>query len=298
MALYPSPPGRKFEYDRDGCAMFSISEAGVITEHTTLSKERQNSEVHGHASVIGYGGTGMAYIGLIFPELRSIAGYYLNIELNWDGTAFRNHWQSSNDTTNGVDGTWTQQQAQFSNGQEWFANSGTGLPPKPSYRSNITAYTLASCKAIRFGLNSSNSRNKFFVNMHIYGDLVAGQTPDRLRLWHPTLNQELPGNYFDLQDVPRANTFIRPFRIKNNSATLTANDIIFTADALTDTTPSVISQISWDSPSAPGVYTSPSNVGTLAPDAISNIMTLRLISTPATILSLWRQRIRAAATWS
>lgn len=297
MGIYPDPPGRKFDYDIDGSVVFSIDESGTVTQITGSALTSLNDETN--TGAVGSGGTGSLYLGILFPQLRSISGYYINFELNWSGSVSRGNVETSSDSSSGLDGTWTERvAAPFTlGGQEWFANSGTGLNPKPTFRIAVASLVVASCKAIRFRLDSSLARNKYFNNMHVYGDIVSGETPDRLRLWHPTLNQEVDAAYFNLNEVQRSSVVSKTFRVKNNSSGLTANNIVVSSEALTESSPTIVGVTDFDN--AGSGYSSTQNIGNLAPGAISGVITLRISPGSSHPLSLWRQRLKAVAgSWT
>jgi hypothetical protein len=69
-------------------------------------------------------------------------------------------------------------------------------------------------------------------HLHLYGDKSAGATPDRLLFIDNDTGLEFTGP-LDWGDVPRGTTLIHEIQIKNNSATLDANDIDLDFEALT-----------------------------------------------------------------
>ena len=98
-------------------------------------------------------------------------------------------------------------------------------------------------------------------------------------------------SWFDGGDVPRSSSADKTFRIKNLSATYTANDVDLYVQALTP-----------GSPSAAGMYTlsddtvtfQPTlNISTLAPGAISSVFTLRRVTPSDAPISTWSARLAA-----
>lgn len=279
--LYPDAPGKLFMIDRDGSAGFGINTTQTTPFDSTAMTNLMKTA--GGNNVAMGGGANSYYIGYIFPELRDIAGFCLIS--GWHAWGNWVRVETSSNTTSGVDGTWTDR----------------GAMGEAAHFRSITALVVTGVKGIRFRYDhvSTAGGTRYLGNLHIYGSIPATSTPDRLRLWHPTLDQVLTGAYFDLGDVPRGNVVNKTFRVKNNSATLTANNVLITIDAPTDTTPTVVSQLAWAVPAAPSVFDNTPNIGNIAPEAISGILTLRLTAAANASLSTWRQRIRAAATtWS
>lgn len=263
---YPDPIGRRMAWDKDGTALVTINNVNAITQRTTVEKQNINNETSG---------TGLnpnqLVTAVIFPELRDIVGlmvYALN----------HSAWETSVNTTNGLDGTWVSRTTPVE-----ATNSA------PGYRNGQVSAGWTSIKAIRFysfGIN-------YNLKLHLYGDMTAGQTPDRLRVWHPTLDQIIPPAHLDWGNVPRGSSADRQFRVKNNSSTLTANTVTVSIEALSDTTPSVPGQYSF---SFDGItFTSTVQIASLGPGAISAPITVRRVTPSNATLSLWTTRIIAEA---
>lgn len=213
--------------------------------------------------------------------MRDIVGFFLKHNFGQWGSWDRVF--TSVDTTNGADGTWTDR----------------GAMGSVSHFRTITALVVSGVKGIRFRWSSSSTDNggRYVGLLHVYGSIPAASAPDRLTLWHPTLNQELAGSALDFGDVPKLSILTIPFRVKNNSSTLTANTITLSVEAVNDTSPTVVSveTLSFNG----SEYASTQNIGTLAAGAISNICTLKLSPGSSATLGPWRQRVKAlASSWS
>lgn len=273
---YSDVPGPRMAYDRDGTISLygmsqseSVATPGGVNDLTLLNNE----------SFDGVGSRYWTY--LIFPQLRDIVGYAIHTSSGDRGI------HTSTNTTTGLDGTWTSRGS--------YSTVGT----TPQMRS-ISTVNWTGVKAIKVYADSgAYTWNAVSHNLiHLYGTISAGQTPDRLRIWHPTLDQEVTGAYFDWGDIQRNGASItKTFRIKNNSAALTANSIVLSSEALTDTTPTNAGQHTF----APdGVtFSSPLNIGNLAPGAISSEITVRRLTPTNAALSLWWTRINAVAgSWT
>lgn len=285
---YPDVVGKRMAYDRDGSIAYSHDSSDVIAEFDQANFEDLNSESTNSAFSFGGGAPTVGYrIGIIFPELRDIAGYFLAGAVDDPGS---NEWlniETSPDTTIGLDGTWTLQDA----------NVHRSSTVAPAYRSSIQTMTVSGIKGVRFRMqNTGSGESSNLMVWHLYGDIASGQSPNRLRLWHPTLNQEVTPAYFDWGDVARNSTGTIDFRVKNNSATQTAGTITVLGEALTDTVPTVDSQHLFSI--SGGAYASSIAVPDLAAGAISSVITMRRIVTFNATLSVWAMRIVAAAvTW-
>ncbi len=280
--LYADAPAAKVMYDRDGSnVVYWASGAGANnpTELGGAATIVLNSEGGtGYNNNTQYGTPGLA---VIFPELMDIVGYYVYFgdRVNPANVA------TSVNTTNGYDGTWVAQSATV--------NGAT-------FRS-IIAVTWSGIKGVRFSNYQGNgiSNSSQFNNVHFYGQPSSASltaTPTRLRLWNPTLNQLLSAAAFDYSDASRTYTFDKTFRVKNVSATLTANSVLLSTAALTDTSPTVLSQLSVSQGSG---YATTQTITSLAPGAISAVCTLRFVAASNAVVGLWRQRLIASAgSWT
>jgi hypothetical protein len=288
---YPDIPARRFAYDVDGTRGFLLASSGTSTEFTAAQLTTLNDESAGSIT-IGGDNSGYNQIFLFFPELRDIAGYFVNQAGQW-GTPWVEFWCSP-DTTTGFDGTWTK--------LEQFSNPQVGITPV--YRNFIRALSGAATlgvRGIRLG-SQSNRLNDFVPSaFHVYGTISAGQSLQRLDLWHPTLDQALTGTYFDWGNIQQAGTMSRQFRIKNASSTQTANGVVFdTAPTNAEPSPTLPTSTSQLGASfSGGAYASSVTVGNLAPGAISGIVTLRRVTLTNAQIGLTAMRVRAyAASWS
>lgn len=281
---YSDVPGHRMAYDRDGTAAFLIGTNGAVAQKSASALTGGNDE--SLSTVIdnepNSTDTGLRRFGLIFPELRDVAGITLMGD-NYNGWG---NVETSPDTTNGLDGTWTSRGSAGS-----FVTSHNVI----SMRTGIVAVSWVGTKGIRVGYYGGPNDQRW-PTMHVYGSPAAGQAASRLRFWHPTLDQEVGGAYFDWGDTPRNAVITKTFRVKNPS-TQTAHDVTLTTEALTDTTPTNVSQHAY---SLDGVtFSSSLNIGNIAPGAISPVVTVRRQVPADAALSLWWARIVASAqSWS
>ncbi len=175
--------------------------------------------------VIFSGGIAVYKLWFFFPEQREVTAFAL-MRTSGAGNGWADYppaMSGSNDTTNGMDGTW--ETASFPGGV-----------PGPN-NTTVVDYWRSTIKAISFTGGKRTIRTKWgatgLINVfsdyslvHLYGEKVAGQTPDDIiYIDHDTT----PGVEFasleDFGDQPLGTSVIRQFRLKNTSAALTANTI-------------------------------------------------------------------------
>lgn len=276
---YPDVPGHRMAYDRDGTILMNIPHpgtSGTPVLQTTAVMQQFNDDYEMTKKVSTWNTQGWAFI---FPELRDITGLFLAKNADNGATV-----DTSVDTTNGVDGTWVARGSFIHAIESSFIIS-------PMYRSSVTAYNYPGIKAIRFRFSSGSGHN--YGMMHIYGQAAAGLAPNRLKVWHPTLDTPVGGAYFDWGDVAQSTSADRQFRVKNPSATLTANSISLTREALTPLTPSIVTQHQFSLDGS--TFADTVNIGSLAPGAISVPITLRRTIISGAALSTSALRIVASA---
>lgn len=284
---YPDAPGIRMAYERDGTlvARVDTNTAGVTIQSagTVAILNDEDSDSYMIWDAVGTA----THIGLcfLFPELRDVVAYAAQWE--GEGGVVPGTVYTSVNTTNGYDGTWV-------NRGTWSGNNFINLA---ALRSPNTV-TWNGVKAVRFHTSGGSfSTSFFYYAVHLYGIPSAGENPNRLRIWHPTLNQELPGAYLDWGNVPQGSSADRTFRVKNESATLTANGVVLSLDAPTNTTPSVSGQhlLSQDGSN----FAASQNIGALSPGGISPVITLRRSTPSNAAFSLWWARVLAvAASWT
>lgn len=215
---YALLPDRRMPYDNDG----SQTGAGNLTSGvyqwysgTELNELQDDDFTFVSISITGGGNF------VFFPENREVTAYY------WIAKTSNNPADipsktvyGSLDSVNGLDGTWeTGSQPSgtptYSTNYDWRSGikpiSFTG--PKRVFR----------CIGGNAGVGSQVHYNNIF---HLYGEKAAGQTPDDIiYIDHDTT----PGTEYtgpeDFGDQPLGTTVVRQFRIKNTSATKTANTI-------------------------------------------------------------------------
>lgn len=285
--LYADVPAPRMAYDRDGTIGFRMTSGfGAYQTLTLAQMQGLNDEA---PSGYTFTSNQSYWVGFLFPQLRTLAGVMYCIR--WDNQTIQV--QTSVNTTNGIDGTWTGQPTLASQSE----TGGTTI-----FRTDIRSVSLSSVKAVRFQHNDNGGNSGDMLAVHLYGRINDTETPDRLRFWHPTLDEPLDDNtaadgaWLDFAESTRGTTADKSFRIKNNSSTLTANSINITNNALTDTTPSVPPQFTF---SNGGAFATSLDIGNLGPGALSSVITIRRTTPSNAALSLWWTRVMADPTsWS
>lgn len=283
---YPDYTDHRMAYDQDGTQVYWIRlDTSSVTQLSSTDVSKLNDEDLDVVSQLAQVSSPNAAFGFIFPELRDLSGYQMYCSGGHLGFGVGNC-ETSTDTTNFIDGTWTSQGTFAHN-----TNPSLGLT-----RTGITGISATGIRAIRFRFGNTNAGCDW-AWMHLFGSVASGQNPNRLVLWHPTLNQRVGPAHFDWGNVPRGSSADVSFRVKNNSASLTANSIVVSTDAPSDTTPSVANQHTLNLNG--GSFAATQTISSLSPGAISQVLTLRRVTPSNAVLSLWTARVKAAAgSWT
>lgn len=296
---YVDYPNHRFALDLDGTQMYYYNQnTGVITQYnSTEVGYTQDEDTDAITNIPNIGA-----LVVLFPEKRDLTHWYCATDgqLTGGGALIlgpkRGRVQTSVDTTNGLDGTWVTQVAQpFPT-----ADNGTygSLTPKPWCRTAINAISANGIQGIRFWNDQGNDPGGQPMSvscLHLFGTLTAGENPKRLEFWHPTLNQRYDPA-FDWGNAPRGSSADFTFRVKNHHSTLTANNILLSLDAPSDTSPSVAGQHTL---SNGGSFAATQTITSLAPGAISGVHTLRRVTPTNATLWMWMARLKATpASWT
>jgi hypothetical protein len=287
--LYPDPPGARMAYDADGSSCVIIDGVGAITVLTNLQAKALNDESGATKVLLRPTGGGGIRMGVVFSQPRDLKGLFFTGHPE-GGLGTRSwNWESSVDTTSGVDGTWVSRGALL-----------TPEPPvNPTYRSGIAVVNVPNTQGIRI-TEGGGSGDIYVDAIHIYAPLSASASIERLTFWHPTLSQpitDFPG-YLDWGNRPRGSTDTRTIRVKNLSAALTASTIQVGVEALTDATPTMVSQHQFKYGDG-GSYASTITIPSLAPGQVSDIITIQQTLADTAVLGLWAQRYFAnAGLWA
>lgn len=278
---YMDAPASRMAYDRDGSVAGYISLGGVITQLTGSKLRALNSETEvGDTMTVS-----AAMLAVVFPipmNLKSIF-YASTTSALWTV-------ETSQDTTTGVDGTWSSH-----------GSFGALRDVKPQYRQASQLITLNPALGTdkARGVRLRAQTNSLYVHkaLHIYGDPATTATKDRLALWHPTLDEPVSPNHFDWGNVPRASSADKSFRIKNLSSALTALSPALYAEALTPGSPSVSGMHTFSS-NGGATFLSSLTLPDIAPGATTSVLTVRRTVPTNAQVSVWSARIAAdVTTW-
>lgn len=283
--FYPDVPGNRFAYDIDGTIVGYIQNLNSpsfieanLSQRQTLNNESSDTVTMTNATVL--------YCAVfLFPELRDIDGIY--VAATETGNRYM---QWSNDTTNGIDGTWSNFASNWT-----FANTTDNTPEFS--RELIMPVSLSGVRGLRVVKTSTNvNSSRRFAAVHIYGSISQS---DRLKIWSQDSDEPIDPAYFDMGDIPRGGSSVKGFRIKNVSDTLTATSIDVSAEALTDggaqTTVQAISFSDDDGES----YGSAIQIGELEPGDISGVIYVKYEPTSSASLGAKFARIlMEVGSWS
>lgn len=281
---YPDVPEYRFAYDLDGSAIVHYANTGTGLITTASSTVRS----YVNRSVIGANVTQRIDIGsnsgwavIMFPETRSISGYFIS---TYDTVPSGGRTlETSVDTTNGQDGTWVTRESSY------VRHDGRNLESTPYYRTAINAVSWPEIKAIRFRFYA------YVYTLHLYGTISQDQSPDRLRVID--LSENDISAQLDFGNVAQRASITRQFKLKNNSSSLTANNITVSLDTTSDTNPSLIGQYQVSNDNV--AFANAINIGNLAPETDSATLYVRMNAAANAQLGPWTARIIAhAVSWS
>jgi len=278
--FYPEIPDHKFAYDVDGTVVLHISPQMTII--STLSQAQKIGLLTNETAATINADQGDWFV-FIFPELRNIVGVFVGTA----GHVRTDTIETSTNTSNGIDGDWVNQ------GNYDYSTDST----PHSRRTNIHIVDFQGVQAIRIRRPTSGSNSSRLSGIDLYGNVHDIENTTKLRVWHPTDNEEVPGSWFDYGDIPRTADQTKQFRIKNNSGSLSASNISLNLDGLPDVSPSLVGQfqLSIDNTN----FVDNLSIGDLGPGEISDVLYARLQVAPDASLGLQQARMSAIAdSWS
>lgn len=229
---YPALPDHRIPYHRDGTRIgYRISNLqnfneGIASWMTQTEAIQFNDATY--QSV--YSGADCMKMWFFFPEQREVTAAYTASTGKGSGSSSERIdlvLHGSNDTTNGLDGTW--EVASFPGGnphrrsgaESWFNNL-----PFDDWRTQIKPVSFTGAKkAVRLLYGGTAPFNtECFGFVHLYGEKAAGQTPDDVIFIDDNTDLEFQAA-LDFGDRPLGTTVARVFRLKNTSSTKTANTV-------------------------------------------------------------------------
>lgn len=287
---YPDVPGYRFAYDLDGTAIAIHPKNGspAITVPSSSLSGLNNDTVSSSYM------PGNSFFAILFPEPRSITGFFITK----GGSIHIDNAETSQDTSNGLDGTWDQ----VTPAMTAFAGAQNQISP----RVGIQSIVLNDITSLRLELRTTGG-DQHIRSLHLYGLLKPSHTSERLRIVDTTQDSVTydgltkTGNdissQLDLGDIRQRSSATRQFKVTNNSTTKTANNITVTLNAPIDSSPTLVGQyqISTDNIG----FANSINIGSLTPGESSQTLYLRLNVANNAQLSTWTARIIAhAVSWS
>jgi hypothetical protein len=220
---YTALPDRRIPYDNDG-TIVGYGNNGLTEglQYYLSGSQTINMQDTIYDLVVGVVND---FVGWwFFPEQRELTAYFIGMystEGPSDNPGNSGHvWYGSNNSGNGLDGTW----------------ETASLPGGTTARTNVYSWRdgikpisfTGPKKVVRFRTagHSWFGRQVGYGIAHLYGEKAAGQTPDDIIfIDHDTT----PGVEYtapeDFGDQPLGTTVVRQFRVKNASASKTANTI-------------------------------------------------------------------------
>lgn len=216
---YAAYPYRKMAYDTDGTVVLAYRNNTMAYETLNLTqKTNLNSwePTTSPAWIVNSSSSNGGHFIFVFPELRTFTrAFVLRSNANFSSYSL----QYSTDTTNGIDGTW-------SNASDPSVTFDAAISDR--WRTTGTNYSLVSAiSGIKFTWASSPgaTHNLSMYKIHLYGNKNPGETPNDL------IYTNVSGSEFtqdiDYGDVTTGdNSTVTSFKLKNTSLTKTASGII------------------------------------------------------------------------
>lgn len=282
------PPHPRMAYDVDGTQAFYVDPTtGVVTQQSQARLETMNDDTDDNVVRVSR----YDNVTLAFPELRDLSGVFWTDSYGSSTTSGRSLLkivEISSNTTTLLDGDW-ETVVEIDKGAGFATVSENSL-------NHITEINIESVKAIRFvstgGNSSSTSNAPYLRQIQLYGRISPGQTLDRLELWHPTDDVEVPTGYFDWGDTARNTTDYKQFRVKNVGSR-TAEDILISKSALGSGT-SVVDKHKFNTDD--GARADSLDIGNLAAGEVSELITLSYVLPEDAVLGVHTIRVHAKPT--
>lgn len=242
---YPQPPGRAIAYHLNGTVVKLVdTQNGVLASLDATQMSELND--YDYDSIAGLPGgligTNRIYLVFSFPEPHHLRGLFAL----WYGRPSVTDWgylaptivEGSNDSTNGLDGTWTQAVPDAG----WGNNTDSPAFDAWRYPSSGTFPNDAAFKVwrVRWDGAGYDFEQGGLRICHLYGHPEAGSQSDFLE-WVDTGGQPLSLDLI-FGAVPAGTSSILGAALVNRSTTKTAQNITITVDD-----PDDIIRIGWSS---------------------------------------------------
>lgn len=275
---FPAPLGNRIAYDRDGTAAFIRRDPSYGGEWVNIHPDavRALNSSNGAGLVVPKGDTNAIWedrgdvyqwMAFVFPEPMRISGIFFQSVDRTDPDVYGGivNWRSSPgliyaspNTTNGVDGDWSElglfdsvplPYATNNPGTQQGVHALTGdvinawqTDSKSFYRQVIPfseqgqqSAALLNARGLRirvlpntgyYGSYDKNDRLAF--KLHLYGHPDIGASGNILAAWHPTLDHRVPPIHFQWE-ADRPSVGVKQFRVKNLSSSA-AYDVVLSAE--------------------------------------------------------------------
>jgi hypothetical protein len=212
---YPAVPDHRIAYDADGSLVYvgnNITGAAAAQSGPTLLEWQDNDFVN--AGSDGAGGSEGRFF-FFFPHQSEVTGIYARSA--GTGVAISSV-TGSNDTTDGMDGTW--ETASLPSGVPGYVDAF-------SWRSGIKPVSFTGPKKnVRVHVPGGGGGQVMSI-CHLYGEVAGGQMAHDL-IFIDQDNGGGPIPYPSVEDFggqPLGTTVVRQFRVKNTSASRTATNV-------------------------------------------------------------------------
>ena len=291
---YPDAPSLGIAYDDDGTVVLwnglvviasdEDSPVGTVPQLPLIAMpqgdmDQINDEETTAPTQSGQSNDASSWIVMLFLQDMEIDGGYYNVNPTHTGNA---QWMaSSTNTTNGIDGTWS----------DLGVTTPKDTTQADDYRDSITSMAESNVVAVT-SFQGSDERFRW-RQLHIYGAHTPGQTPDKLIFLDPDNSDNEYTKPLDFGDVPRGQTQKDTFKLKNNSSTFTANTISIINEDLFG------GASSWYTYSDDDVsYSSSLNISSLGPGG-TQLTYIKQVVPDAQVVGVYVSRTRATvASWT
>jgi hypothetical protein len=261
MGTYPAmPAGYMYDLSRDGSVVRGFNDTSKALSATLTSgqvAQLQSMDNPGLGSGIYTIATpdSIPSLSIMFPVARTLTGAVLQCMSSTGNIIF----YGSNDTTNGIDGTWSALTTAIT------YTFGTLLEPR--IRTPIALSGTYTAIKMQPNAQSGGGSSTRFYTIQIFGTTQ----PSGLVLWDPSSDVVLPSTALDYEDIyVGGGDVTTTFRIKNTAAQ-TANNVVVSMDTASDYG-IIDTETTFD---IGGGFQASINITSLAPGAISSVITMK-----------------------
>ena len=264
------------------------------------------------------------FFAILFPIPHRLHGIFMTIyPADWYRI------ETSVDTTNGLDGTWvfldeyirgSMIRAPESSLRDLLTgavnNNQLAISPKDYYRllqaengvgimplAGVAARNVKGVRIYPYAQRkvsiSEDQLPLSSIHLHLYGEPDSEAVgSDYLQAWRSDMDMHLGGATLNWKDVPLSSSSDKQFRIKNQSATRTANNVVIAVtDLMFYPTPSPASQFLF---SLDGLTWAPSiTVSAIGPGTVSSVIYIRRVTPADAVLTTWSPKLNfTVGSWS